>query len=94
MDNANIQKWIYGVRRTMLQNGLDDSPISDDQCLDILSALLIPQLPDENQEMIERLNDSWLQRMYFKGLLSLIAPVGELFEGLDIELLRAQLNLN
>lgn len=94
MHNANIEKWIYGIRKTMNENGLDDSEVSDEECLDIIFGLMVPQLPETTRLSYANIDNVELRRIAFKSLLSLVKPEGEMFEGIDMELLRIRLNEN
>lgn len=94
MNKQNIDKWIMGMRKQMVEHGVDDSTCSDDDIIEILMGLMIPALPEESREVFERVGTDKWGKMYFKSMLSMVKPEGDMFEGIDYELLRAKLNLN
>lgn len=95
MNNKNIDKWIYGIRNIMVDNGVDDSELSDKQILVIIAGLFIPHFEeDATRRMFATVEENPFAMMYLKSMLSMNKPEGEMFEGLDIELLRAKLNQN
>lgn len=94
MNKQNINTWIAGMRKQMVQNGVDDSTCSDEDIIEIMMGLMIPALPEESREVFEKVGTEHWGKMYFKSMLSMVKPEGEMFEGIDYELLRAKLNLN
>lgn len=95
MNNKNIDKWIYGIRNLMVENGVDDSEVSDDQIKIILAGMFMPHFEDEStRRMLSTVEDNPFSMMFLESMLSISKPEGEMFEGIDIELLRAKLNNN
>lgn len=96
MNQNNIDKWIYGIRNIMVENGVDDSDVSDEQILGILAGMFMPIFEDNlaTQMILTDVPESPIATAYLKAMLSITKPEGEMFEGLDIELLRAKLNQN
>ena len=94
MNNKNIDKWIYGMRNMMIDNGVDDSDLSDDDVLEILAGIYMPYMDEASRALLVNIRDNPYAMMYLKSLLLVTEPKGEIFEGIDIELLRAKLNNN
>lgn len=94
MNQLNIDKWIYGIRNMMINNGVNDSDLSDDDVLEIIAGFLAPSVEPSQRRILNNVGESPIAMAYLQSLLSITKPGGEIFEGIDIKLLRAKLNNN
>lgn len=83
------EKWIYVIRKFLVDGGFNESSLTDDKVIEIGCGLFAPVLCNSLN-----ITSEFAYRMYFNALIQISEPPKELMKGVDIELLRAKLNKN
>lgn len=86
---TNKEKWIENFRQTLVESGIDESRINDEDLEQMMKGMMAPQLCEDANIKYE-----WQYELFWHSLINFMEPPESAIGSIDAEMFKNNLNEN
>lgn len=86
---SNKEKWIESFRRNLVENGIDESRINDEDILQLMKSCMAPGICKQMD-----IEYQWQYELFWNSLINFMEPQEGMIGNVDAQMFRDNLNEN